>query len=165
MGGISGLEVATYMNMGVIHADPADPTADYDVMPCVRTETLDISPAEIEANCRNSGDWEQALGGLLSGELSFTYLYSKTDPQFIALRDAALNPRDTTKKPQIAVMFATGDFAAIAPGEEGFVAVMTVTGFSINRDYDSAVEVTVTMKPYNDTATPAPPLWWTVPTP
>jgi hypothetical protein len=150
---LSGLQVSSYVNLGSAQVDPL--LATWTLLPCVRTESLDMSPMDLEANCRNLGGYQGALTGLIAGTVTNTYLFGKTDTGFLRIKNDVL----LGTKSQYAIMFDTGSPTTAPSGAEGFISVMNVSQFEINRDYDSAVEVTITLKPYpNDIVLP---FWWT----
>jgi predicted secreted protein len=120
----------------------------------VRDVTLGLSRDEIDASARDSGDWEEVVSSLKSGEVSFQMRWNTGDANFATIRDAFLNGT--------AIALLVMDDLTSVVGATGLDADFTILSFSVNQPLRDMVTVDITAKPTPSTRAPA---WYTVPTP
>lgn len=113
----------------------------------VRDVTLGLSRDEIDASARDSGDWEEVVSSMKSGEVSWQMRWNTGDANFATIRDAFLNGT------AIAILILD-DLKAVV-GAQGIDADFTILSFQVSQPLRDMVTVDITAKPTPSTRAPA----------
>jgi len=127
----------------------------------VRDLTLNLETATDDVTTRGSGGFRAVAATLKDGSTDFQMIYSPTDPHFIVFQTAFFGSGTGFQSAGGTVLgIAVMDGDITVTGNQGLVADMMITNFSIPENLEEAMKVDVTVQP---TFSAFQPIWYTVP--
>ncbi len=141
-------------------ADGQATPANWIANPNTMDLSINLEEATDDVTTRGSGGFRAVAATLKDGSVDFGMLYDTANAHFLAFRTAFFGVGTAFSSAGgkvIGIAVMDGDITTI--GNEGLIADMMVTNFTINENIEEAMKVDVTVQ---STFSAFTPIWFTV---